>query len=374
MDGNVSASGSEGRTGTLVVAAMSGGVDSSVAAALLLEAGYRVMGVTLRLRKCDNEGGSCCGGDAVARARAVAGRLGIPHAVEECADEFRESVLRPAWKDYARGRTPSPCLLCNERIKFGYLLAWARGIGASAVGTGHYARILRDPRGNPVLFRGTDPRKDQSYFLAGLKPEQLDSILFPIGHLHKPLVREKARALGLPSAETRDSQDACLVGGPGRPFAEMLRERFGAPARPGRILDEEGRILGRHPGLHRYTVGQRRGLLGSERRHWVRALREEDASVLVTTDERGLLSRRMTVEGLTWTGEDPLDKPLLCSVQIRYRHTAAAARVERIGPDSAQVLFEEPVRAITPGQAAVLYRGDRVLGRGWIRSCGEGAC
>lgn len=352
--------------GSLIVAALSGGVDSSVAAALLREAGYRVLGVTLRFRKCDREEGSCCGRGGIERARAVAEHLRIPHATEECADAFEAEVLRPAWEDYARGRTPSPCLLCNERIKFGFLLDWARGMGASAVATGHYARILPAGEG-PVLRRGADPGKDQSYFLAGLTPEQLRSILFPLGDRLKAQVRERARALGLPGAEARESQDACLKDDSGEPFAEALRRRFDAPARPGPLIDGEGRLLGRHPGIHRYTVGQRKGLLGTERRHWVRALREADGAALLTADERELFSRLAQVEGLPDRGPF-LGESFRCLVQIRYRHAAEPARVERTGPGSARILFDGPVRAITPGQAAVCYEGDRVLGRGWILS------
>jgi tRNA-uridine 2-sulfurtransferase len=356
-----------------VVVAMSGGVDSSVAAALLLRAGHPVIGVTLRLQECHQVRGSrsCCGAEGIARARAVAGRLGIAHYVVDCVSEFEEQVLRPAWNDYAQARTPSPCLLCNERIKFGVLLSWARQLGAPRVATGHYARITLGPRGEPSLLRGKDPDKDQSYFLAGLQADQLRSVLFPIGHLHKQEVRGLARSLGLPSADTRESQDACLVG-LDQSFAEMLRERFHAESRPGPIVDEDGRVLGQHRGIHRYTVGQRRGLgISSTGRCWVKAVCPNTAAVIITHDERALLASRLEAKGMNWIGtREPDGLPSSCQVQIRYRHAPAIARLEIRGEDSLGVVFEKPVRAITPGQAAVFYDGARVLGRGWIQAAG----
>ena len=198
-----------------IAVAMSGGVDSSLAAALLLEQGQQVVGITLRLRECEEAQASrsCCGIDGVVRARETAGRLGVPHYVVDCVREFGEEVLRPAWEEYSRGRTPSPCLHCNERIKFGLLLRRVHELGVAALATGHYARIAADAAtGRPALLRAADVDKDQSYFLAGLSLEQLAAVRFPVGELTKQEVRERARALALPSADTPDSQDACLVG------------------------------------------------------------------------------------------------------------------------------------------------------------------
>jgi tRNA-uridine 2-sulfurtransferase len=353
-----------------IAVAMSGGVDSSVAAALLREQGYSVVGLTLRLRDCAEAQAtrSCCGVDGVVRARDTAGQLGIAHYVVDCVHEFGERVLRPAWEEYSRGRTPSPCLLCNERIKFGLLLERVRELGLPALATGHYAQIATDSAtGRPALRRASDADKDQSYFLAGLTVEQLALVRFPIGALSKQQVRERARALGLPSADTPDSQDACLVG-PDQSFAESLRERFHGASQPGPIVDGAGTVLGAHQGLHHFTVGQRRGLSGlrSTRRHWVRALRAADAAVVVTDDERELLGDRLIARGVSWLAEWGAEPCRRCEVQVRYRHAAAPALVERIEPDSASALFDSPVRAITPGQAAVFYDRDRVLGRGWI--------
>ncbi len=354
-----------------VVVALSGGVDSSVAAALLLAEGHEVIGVTLRLQRCQEAGTSrsCCGVDGIVRARAVAERLGIPHYVLDCVDDFTQSVLRPAWDEYAAGRTPSPCLLCNERIKFGALLSWARGIGAETVATGHYARIGWDGANRSFLLRGVDPAKDQSYFLAGLSRDQLGSIRFPLGGMTKEAVRAHAQALDLPTATAHESQDACLVAA-GESFAEMLRKRFDAPAVPGRVIATDGTCLGKHPGIHLFTVGQRRGLPGTSHiKRWVTAVRPEDGVVLVSSRAQDLEGRWFRASGMNWLDPDRWTPGTHCSVQVRYRHPPVAAWVERTGPEVATVTLDEPVRAIAPGQAAVLYDGNRVLGRGWIHAC-----
>jgi len=349
---------------------MSGGVDSSVAAALLKRQGLEVVGVTLRLQECNEAGGSrsCCGVDGVARARSVAGELGIAHYVLDSVREFEDQVLRPAWQDYAAGRTPSPCLLCNERIKFGLLLAWAKGIGVGHVATGHYARIEFEQAGAPVLLRGVDPNRDQSYFLSGLDREQLSSVLFPLGGMEKAAVRQMSRSLGLTTADTRDSQDACLVG-PGQSFAEMLRERFSGAGKAGAIVDEAGTVLGRHNGLHHFTVGQRRGLaVPSRSRYWIKALNPENGTVVVTDRETHLYAQEFDVMGTNWLFPVAVGETLECEVKVRSTHPAVTAVVRPGDSDTAGVVVREPVRAVTPGQAAVFYRGPRVLGRGWIRA------
>ncbi|MDD5305769.1 MAG: tRNA 2-thiouridine(34) synthase MnmA [Deltaproteobacteria bacterium] len=354
-----------------IAVAMSGGVDSSVAAALLRDEGHQVFGVTLKLRECHEARGSrsCCGVDGIARARAIAGQLGIPHYVVDCVREFDEHVLRPAWDAYSNGRTPSPCLPCNEHIKFGVLLSWARQLGVSRLATGHYARLTIDARGRPSLLRGQDPDKDQSYFLAGLTELQLGAVLFPVGHLRKQEVRDLARTMGLSNADARDSQDACLVG-PDQSFAEMLLERFGGESRSGLIVDDEGHVLGRHPGIHHFTVGQRKGLLvPSTGRLWVKAIRAEDGAIVVTGDEGDLYEDHLVATGVSWLGEAPCERGTDCDVQVRYRHVAEAAHIEASGDGTVSVVFRRPVRAITPGQAAVFYDGARVLGRGWIQAC-----
>lgn len=354
-----------------VVVAMSGGVDSSVAAALLKEAGHEVIGATLKLQECrEAKGGrSCCGVDGVVRARAVAGQLGIAHYVIDSVREFELEVLRPAWEEYKNGRTPSPCLHCNERIKFGRLLAWSQLVGASRVATGHYARAGRALDGRLTLMRGLDPEKDQSYFLAGLNPGQLAALLFPVGHLAKAEVRGIGRRLGLSTAETCDSQDACLVA-PGQSFAEMLRERFAAAVTGGAIVDDSETIIGWHAGVHRFTVGQRRGLgVFSTKRRWVRHIRAGDSVVVTTDREDALLSRHLVASSMSWLMPPVGGDTLECEVQVRYRHTPAPATAAPRNDGTVAVTFQEPVRAITPGQAAVFYDGDMVLGRGWINAC-----
>jgi len=358
--------------GERIVVAMSGGVDSSVAAALLCDQGYEVVGATLRLVSCRDgrESRSCCGIDGITRARAIADQLGIPHHVVDCADEFEQLVLRPVWDDYACGRTPNPCLLCNERIKFGRLLSWAKELGASWLATGHYARLQTGPEGEPLLLRGLDPAKDQSYFLAGLGMAQLRSLLFPVGQLDKQTVRRLAQERNLSTAQAQESQDACLVG-PGQLLAELLRERFGGQSRPGPIVDESGRVLGRHRGIHRFTVGQRRGLsLPSAGRCWVKEVRAADAAIVVTGDEGSLHGDRLVAAVTSWLGPGPGEHGRDCEVQVRYRHAAEAAHVEACGPGTVSVVFRRPVRAIAPGQAAVFFDGARVLGRGWISNGG----
>lgn len=354
-----------------IVAAMSGGVDSSVAAALLSKEGHEVIGATLKLQDCQNAQGSrsCCGLDGITRARAIAGQLGIPHYVVDCVREFEREVLRPAWDEYAHGRTPSPCLLCNERIKFGVLLSWARRVGASHIATGHYARVELSPDGTPILMRGADPAKDQSYFLAGLDKQQLSSVVFPIGHLEKAAVRALGRSMNLSTADTHDSQDACLVG-PNQSFAEMLRERFSANEKAGLIMNEAGQVLGRHSGIHRFTVGQRKGLaIASTSPLWVKMVRPEDGTIIVTDKEGSLFARRFIATGMNWLAEPLGHDALECEVQIRYRHAAEPAIISKSEENALAVAFHKPVRAVTPGQAAVFFNGARVLGRGWIHVC-----
>jgi tRNA-specific 2-thiouridylase len=359
--------------GERIVAAMSGGVDSSVAAALLVERGYEVIGVTLRLRRCreDPGGDSCCGADGPAQARAVADRLGIPHYRIDAFDEFDSWILRPAWDEYARGRTPDPCIACNERIKFGWLLDRARAVGASRVATGHYARLARAPDDGPVLRRGADRNKDQSYFLFQLRPDQLDAALFPLGGMTKPQVREEARRRGFGNAERRDSQNACL-GGPGETFPEALRKRYGGEARPGDVVDPAGRVVGRHAGIHRYTPGQRRGL-GSAigRRAWVREVDAASARVTITSEPDDLLADVVEASGARRHRPLPDGEPVRCSAQVRYRLTPIEATAVFSG-DRLTVRFHRAVRAAAPGQAIVLYDDDVVLGGGWIDAVSRG--
>jgi len=346
---------------------MSGGVDSSVAAALLARDGFRVIGVTLQLQACDeNVGTGCCGIEGVVRAREVAGSLGIPHYVMDWHKEFEDLVLRPTWDEFARGRTPNPCLPCNERIKFGLLQDRARELGAKWVATGHYARINGSSAGARRLFRARDKHKDQSYFLARLNRPQLRQTLFPIGHLEKKDVRGLARQFGFVNAEAPESQDACLVA-PGQGFSEMLRRRFGEKLIEGPILDDEGRTLKCHAGIHRFTVGQRKGIgIAAESRLWVKAIDSESGSVSVTRHSDELLSAGLVASDVQWIGERPTKWPLVCEIQVRYRQKPVKASLEPVLDDSVRAVFGSAIRAVAPGQAAVFFDGDRVLAGSWI--------
>jgi tRNA-uridine 2-sulfurtransferase len=355
----------------IVVAAMSGGVDSSVAAGLLKQAGYKVVGATLRLKPCGEDNGEvswCCGRGAEEQSRAVCGVLGIPHYVVDAAEAFEEAVLRPAWLEYDRGRTPSPCVVCNEKIKLRLLLDLARKLGADKVATGHYARVERHSEsGLPVLRRGVDRRKDQSYFLFTLTREQLGAVLFPLGTRTKPEIREIARGLGFPNAERAESQDACFVVKEADGFAEALRRRFGGVPRTGDIVDPEGEVIGTHGGIHRYTVGQRRGLgVALGRRAYVSRIDAERDEVVLTDDPGHLESATLTASPLIWTGGVPAKLPLRCDAQIRYRHAPQAALAEEAPGGGLKLTFDSPERAVAPGQAVVLFDGNRVLGGGWI--------
>jgi tRNA-uridine 2-sulfurtransferase len=358
-----------------VVVAMSGGVDSSVAAALLIEGGCDVIGVTLRLHSCDDETDArlSCGSAAQTRAGAVAGVLGIPHYVVDGRQRFLDIVLRYGWREYSRGRTPNPCVICNEHIKFGFLLEVARSMGATQIATGHYVRKEADPDGHLFLRRGLDQGKDQSYFLFSLTDRQLEAALFPLGAFTKNRVREKARSLGLQNADVEESQDACFTGD-GASFAESLRQRFQGLAQAGEVVDGEGKVLGRHEGFHRFTVGQRRGLgIALGRKAWVKAIDPESAGVILTLHESDLFAEGLIASRVRWHHPIADLSPIYCSVQVRYRHEAAPAKVEHLGAASVRVTFNHPVRAVTPGQAAVFYDGDRLLGGGWIERSFKGS-
>jgi len=353
--------------GERVVIAMSGGVDSSVAAALLIKQGFRVIGITLLLHACNyNIGKACCGMEGVAQAREVAGALGIPHYVLSWEKQFEDLVLRPVWEEFARGRTPNPCLLCNECIKFGLLLDRAREMGASWMATGHYARIVACGPEARALLRAIDRNKDQSYFLARLTNDQLQRSIFPLGDLRKEQVRELARQFGLPNAEAPDSQDACMMASGGS-FAESLRTKFGEASMKGPIVGSDGRTVKFHGGIHQFTVGQRKGIgIASKSRLWVKAIDGVNGAVLVTDDADELLSGGLEASHVRWLGDKPTIWPLECEIQVRYRQQPVKAFVESFENDSVRVTFSRPIRAVTPGQAAVFFDGERVLGSAWI--------
>jgi tRNA-specific 2-thiouridylase len=352
---------------------MSGGVDSSVAAALMMEQGWEVVGATLRLHPCEERDPDrfCCGVDAEAASRSVAERLGFEHHVISAGVPFEDWVLRPAWEAYARGETPSPCPLCNRDLKLGLLMDSAESLGASHVATGHYAR-RGGPAEAPTLLRGLDPNKDQSYFLFALSRQQLSRAVFPLGGLTKTRVRELAAQLCLVNAQRRSSQDACLLGPEGS-FAETLRQRFGADARGGDLVGDDGRVLARHQGLHRFTIGQRRGLgVAMGRPAFVRGIDAEDATVHITTEPKRLLSVGLQAREPNWLVPEPaVGEPFRCAVQVRYRASPVGCDAVLDSDGALRLRFDAPQRAVAAGQAAVLYRGERVLGGAWITGAFE---
>ncbi|WP_415238255.1 tRNA 2-thiouridine(34) synthase MnmA [Seleniivibrio woodruffii] len=351
-----------------VIAAMSGGVDSCVAASMLCEQGFEVIGVTMKLHECSDTGTSpsCCGVDGILKAAAAAAKLGMRHYVYDCVKDFEELILKPSWEEYANGRTPSPCLHCNEKVKFGLLMKFADELNADYIATGHYSRIQTDENGVTCLMRGLDANKDQSYFLAGLTTDQLKRILFPLGEMTKPQVREYARIHDIPSAESPESQDACLVGTFGS-FSEMLRHRFKGEPKKGIVVDEEGKKIAPHEGIHRFTVGQRRGLnLNTHKTYWVKGIRAEDSTVVVTDKSDNVQGRGLTADGMVTAYEYADGQTVPCQAQVRYRQKPAKAVYTSLGGGNGRVDFIEPVSAIAPGQAVVIYDGEKVLGRGRI--------
>ena len=350
-----------------IVAAMSGGVDSSVAAALLHEEGHEVIGLSMQLydqRQDPSAFGSCCSLDDLQDARRVASVLGIPHYIVNFQEQFDTHVVLNFVREYAAARTPIPCVRCNGELKFTNLLDRARGLDATSVATGHYARVDRDSEGHYVLRRGLDADKDQSYFLFTLTQSQLARARFPLGELRKPAVRAFAASRGLLVADKPDSHEICFV--PDGDYATFVELRVPDVAVAGAILDTDGRAVGQHRGLHRYTVGQRKGLgLSGPIPLYVVGL---DASAnTVTVGPRPAIERRaLTASEVNWMTGQPPTRPTRVAAQIRHRHTAAPATVRAQGTAVIQLEFDEPQPAISPGQAVVFYDGDVVLGGGWI--------
>lgn len=352
-----------------VVVAMSGGVDSSLAAALVAEAGHEAIGVTLRLMPKLDTGFGCCGSPRdIDDAKAVCERLGIPHYTLDLAQLFERTVISNFVSEVAASRTPNPCVECNRSVKFGYLSALAQAWDADAVATGHYARVEHGR-----LYQAVDRSKDQTYFLYSLAARELGRVLFPVGALTKSEVRRRAKGLGLATAEKPESQEICFV--PGRDYRAFVEARAGSDAvgRPGDVRDAAGRALGRHDGLGRYTIGQRRGLPvgrrpgGPEAEPLYVIGLEPATNTLVVGPDRETYRPGLVVGRVSWTGPAPAGE-LDASVRIRHRHEPAPARLAVLEDGRVRVEFHAPQRAVAPGQAAVFYRGDVVLGGGTIEA------
>lgn len=355
---------------TRVIMAMSGGVDSSLAARLLVQQGYDVIGITLKLYKYEDVAGherGCCSLDQILNAQLVCRELGIPHHTLDMADEFSQAVVANFVSEYKAGRTPNPCIMCNTTIKWQALMDRIDEYDAEFIATGHYARILRDEDNRQFIARGKDPAKDQSYALWGIKPENLARTIFPLGELTKQIVRGTASEAGLVTADTPESQEICFI--PDNDYRRYIREQHPDILRsrpPGEFVNSQGEVIGQHDGIYHYTVGQRKGLgLATGERIYVNRIDPETNQVHVGTRDEAA-STSLIMENCNWfiPVQDLPSADLM--VQIRYNHPAQPARVHAQGRNSARIEFEAPQHAITPGQSAVVYTGDRILVGGII--------
>lgn len=347
---------------------MSGGVDSSAAAALLMKSGYDVIGITLKLwpQDCVSRAeDKCCGPQAVMDARSVSHKLGIPYYLVDEAEEFQKQVINYFAEEYRAGRTPNPCVMCNERLKFGNLINRARQLGADYVATGHFARVEKDEQtGRHLLKRGRDSRKDQSYFLFSLKQEQLARVIFPLGEMTKSDTREIAREEHLKTADKEESMEICFV--PDKDYGRFLQQAKLVEKHQGEIVDTTGRVLGHHDGIEFYTIGQRKGLgISSPKPLYVIEL-DAKANRVIVGDETLLDQAEFTVERCNWIPFENPPATIEVTAKIRYNHPGTPATIIPKENGSATVKLHIPQRAITPGQACVFYQDDLVVGGGWI--------
>jgi tRNA-specific 2-thiouridylase len=359
-----------------VLLGMSGGVDSSVAGYLLREQGYDVVGVTMKVwpQDCISRAeDKCCGPQAVADARSVAHALGIPHYVVDEADQFERLVIDYFASEYQAGRTPNPCVMCNEKLKFGNLWSKARSLGCDYIATGHYAIIERDTD-HAVLRKSVDRHKDQSYFLFSLHQAQLRRALTPLGGMTKPQIREIARSLGLKVADKVDSQEICFV--PGNDYKTFLRSHLGDSGfHRGEIYDVDGNFVGEHDGIELFTIGQRKGLPGGSARPRYVVDLDPETNCVIVGDADDLLRDEFEIDRVNWHVVARIGDPrssLEATVKIRYNHPGTPATIVLSEDDRARIRLHLPQRAVTPGQAAVIYNDDVVLGGGWI--CRHTAC